>query len=212
MTEPTRRNEPPIDFQLPPDLDVFPTGKKAESQPAFGYSGSRNSSSMPQKPTESAVDRLIALASDEPPSSKPANGQVNLEPVSIVPDPGPEQVQALNSLMQVRSVLPFISRLVEVGQTAAATSELTRTMGELAVTQRDLRSMVQDHTTQMKRLEDEVTRARDAAERSASDATDIMDDMRAVQSTVRKAAVAIGVLLAAVLGLVIWLLVRGPFH
>lgn len=208
MSETNGRNEPPIDFQLPRDLNVFPTGKEAEERPPFGYSGSRNPAPMPPKPTESAVDRLIALASDEVPKS--ANGQVNLEPVSIVPDPGPEQAQMINSLMQVRSVLPFISRLVEVGQTAATTNELSRSMGELAVNQRDLRNMVQDHTSQVKRLEDEVTRAREAAERSASDATDIMDDMRAMQSTVRRAAVAIAILLAALIGLVIWLLVRGP--
>jgi hypothetical protein len=85
-------------------------------------------------------------------------------------------------------------------------------MGELAVNQRDLRNMVQDHTSQMKRLEDEVTRAREAAERTASDATDVMEDMRGVQSTVRKAAVAIGVLLAALIGLVLWLLIHGPIH
>jgi hypothetical protein len=166
---------------------------------------------MPPKATESAVDRLIALASDEP-ASKPANGQVNLESVAMVPDPGPEQAQMLNSLLQVRSVLPFISRLVEVGQTAATTNELSRSMGELAVNQRDLRNMVQDHTSQMKRLEDEVTRAREAAERTASDATDVMEDMRAVQSTVRKAAVGVGGLLAALIGLVVWLLIHGPIH
>jgi hypothetical protein len=211
VSEPTTRADLPINFELPPDLNVFPTGKPPETQPPFDYSGSRNTSPMPPKPTESAVDRLIALASDEPPS-KSANGQVNLESVAMVPDPGPEQAQMLNSLMQVRSVLPFISRLVEVGQTAATTTELSRSMGELAVNQRDLRNMVQDHTSQMKRLEDEVTRAREAAERTASDATDVMEDMRGVQSTVRKAALAIGVLLAALIGLVLWLLIHGPIH
>lgn len=166
---------------------------------------------MSPKPAESAVDRLIALASDDPPakpSETNAGGQTQLETV-----PAPEQAQMINTLLQFHSVLPFFSRLMEVTQAAAApvaTAELTRNVGELAVSQRDLRTTVQDQMVQMKRLEDEVSRAREAAERSGSDATEIIEDMHAVQSTVRKAAIAIGALLAALIALVIWMLVRGP--
>ena len=168
---------------------------------------------MSPKPAESAVDRLIALASDDVPSI-PAipngNGQTNLETI-----PAPEHTQMINTLMQFRSVLPFFSRLMEVTQAAAtpvATAELTRNMGELAVSQRDLRTLVQDQHAQIKRLEYEVSRAREAAERSGSDATEIIEDVQSVQSTVRKAAAGIGVLLTALIGLVIWLLIHGPIH
>lgn len=166
---------------------------------------------MSPKPAESAVDRLIALASDDVPPAVPnGSGQTTLETV-----PAPEQTQMINTLMQFRSVLPFFSRLMEVSQAAAvpvATAEMTRNMGELAVSQRDLRTLVQDQNAQIKRLEDEVSRAREAAERSGSDATEIIDDMQSVQSTVRKAAAGVGVLLAALIGLVIWLLVHGPIR
>lgn len=166
---------------------------------------------MSPKPAESAVDRLIALASDDvPPAAASGSAQITLETV-----PAPEQTQMINTLMQFRSVLPFFSRLMEVTQAAAApvaTAEMTRNMGELAVSQRDLRTLVQDQNAHIKRLEDEVSRAREAAERSGSDATEIIEDMQSVQSTVRKAAAGIGVLLAGLIGLVIWLLVHGPIH
>lgn len=173
---------------------------------------------MSSRPTESAVDRLIALASDEPPSRPSGtngSGQTNLETIPHLPDATAEQAQMVNSLMQFRSVLPFFSRLMEVTHAAAApvaTAELTRNVGELAVSQRDLRSTVQDQTVQIKRLEDEVSRAREAAERSGSKATEIIEDMHSVQSTVRKAAAAIGSLLVALIGLVIWMLVHGSVH
>ncbi|HEV2278536.1 MAG TPA: hypothetical protein VGS02_10190 [Acidobacteriaceae bacterium] len=166
---------------------------------------------MSPKPAESAVDRLIALASDDvPPAAASGNGQTTLETV-----PAPEQTQMINTLMQFRSVLPFFSRLMEVSQSAAvpvATAELTRNMGELAVSQRDLRALVQDQNAHIKRLEDEVSRAREAAERSGSDATEIIEDVQSVRSTVRKAAAGISVLLAGLIGLVVWLLVHGPIH
>lgn len=169
---------------------------------------------MTPGPTESAVDRLIALATDEPPKPAGSNGQTHLETIPHLQEV-PEQTQMINTLMQFRSVLPFFSRLLEVTQAAAApvaTAELTRSMGELTVSQRDLRTTVQDQTVQIKRLEDEVSRAREAAERSGSDATEIIEDMHSVQSTVRKAATAVSVLLAALIGLVIWMLVHGPIR
>lgn len=202
----------PIDLDLPPDINFSTARKSSGEWPPFGYSDSRITTPMSPRPAESAVDRLIALASDEPPS-KPAatngSGQTQLETVPV-----PEQAQMINTLMQFRSVLPFFSRLMEVTQAAAGpgSAELTRNMGELAVSQRDLRTLVQDQSVQIKRLEDEVTRAREAAERSGSDATEIIEDIHSVQSTVRKAATAVGVLLAALIGLVIWMLLHGPAH
>lgn len=224
MSQTSSESQSPISFELPPDLSFLATGKKRERRTSFGYSGSRNTTPMTTtplmpKPAESAVDRLIALAVDEKPSARQpnsvSNGSTGLEHVSMVPGVGAEQAQILNSLMQFRHMLPFFSRLMDASQAAAApvaTAELTRNVGEIALSQRDLRTVVQEQTVQIKRLEDEVNRAREAAERNNSDATEIIDDVRSVQSTVRKASIALGVLLTALICLVIWTLVQGHTH
>jgi hypothetical protein len=61
----------------------------------------------------------------------------------------------------------------------------------------------------MKHLEEEVARAKELHERNVTENLEIVEDVRSVQSTVKKAAISVGALLAVLIGLVVWLLVRG---
>lgn len=171
---------------------------------------------MSSKATESAVDRLIALATDEKPAGpKNANAQeyTDLEQVSVFGDSVHELEHnpMWKSLLQFRVLLPYISRLLEMSHpepSPALTAELKQSMGDLAVAQRDLRMVFQDQLSQMKRLEEEMTRAREASERSVTENIEMVEDVRSVQSTLKKAAISVGVLLLVLIGLLIWLLVR----
>jgi hypothetical protein len=176
---------------------------------------------MNRKSSESTVDRLIALANEErpgEPGNANAQGHTNLEAVSLLGDPAHELEHnpMWQSLRQFGVLLPYVSRLLEMSHTEpspALTAELKQTMGELASSQRELKMAVQDQAVHLKHLEEEMARAKELTERSVTENLEIVEDVRSVQSTVKKAAFSVGALLTVLIGLVVWLLLRGfRFH
>ncbi|HTV15747.1 MAG TPA: hypothetical protein VME68_13590 [Acidobacteriaceae bacterium] len=173
---------------------------------------------MNRKTSGSTVDRLIELAHHENPAEPaPANApasSTNLEAVSMYGDV-PHELEhnpMWQSLLQFRVLLPYVSRLLEMSHTEtspALSAELKQSMGELVNSQRELKLAVQDQAAHMKHLEEEITRARELHERSVTESIEVVEDVRAVQSTVKKAAIGVAILLAALIGLIAWLLVRG---
>jgi hypothetical protein len=176
---------------------------------------------MNRKTSESTVDRLIALANDQKPAEpREANSQgpTHLEAMPVYGDAAHELEHnpMLQSLRQFGVLLPYVSRLLEMSHnepSPALSTEMKQSMGELVNSQRELKMAVQDQVVHMKRLEEEMTRAKELHERSVTENLEVVEDVRSVQSTVKKAAIGVGALLAALIGLVIWLLVRGfRFH
>jgi hypothetical protein len=172
---------------------------------------------MNPKTSESTVDRLIALAHHEKPAEpRDANSQEhsNLEAVPVYGDV-PHELEhnpMFQSLRQFGVLLPYVSRLLEMSHTDASpalTSELKQSMGELVSSQRELKLAMQDQVAHMKHLEEEMVRTKELNERSVTENLEIVEDVRSVQSTVKKAAISVGSLLAVVIGLVVWLLMRG---
>jgi hypothetical protein len=176
---------------------------------------------MNRKTSESTVDRLIALANEEKPvepGNANAHGRTHLETVPVFGDEAHELEHnpMWQSLLQFRVLLPYVSRLLEMSHTEpspALSAELKQTMGELANSQRELKMAMQDQVLHMKHLEEEMARAKELNERNVTENLEIVEDVRSVQSTVKKAAAGVGALLTALIGLLIWLLVRGfRFH
>jgi hypothetical protein len=175
---------------------------------------------MNRKTSQSTVDRLIALANDAKPAgpgeanSNP-QGHTNLEAVPAYGDAAAHELEhnpMWQSLLQFRVLLPYVSRLLEMSHTEsspALSAELKQSMGELVNSQRELKMIVQDQVVHMKHLEEELSRTREVNERNVTENLEIVEDVRSVQSTVRKAAIGVGALLATLIGLVIWVLVRG---
>lgn len=169
----------------------------------------------------STVDRLIELAHHQKPAdpvAQHAQASTNLEAVPMYGDV-PHELEhnpMWQSLLQFRVLLPYVSRLLEMNHTDASpalSAELKQSMGELVNSQRELKLAVQDQVVQMKHLEQEMARTKELHERSVTENLEVVEDVRAVQSTVKKAAVTVGVLLAALIGLLVWVLVRGyRFH
>jgi hypothetical protein len=172
---------------------------------------------MNRKPSESAVDRLIALASDEKPGAKPDNGKGNTpKDLEAVPAFGEtaldlEHNPMWKALLQFRALLPYVSRLLDMSRgdsTPALTAELQHSVGDLANSQRELRIVVQEQLVQMKHIEEEITRTREATERNASYNAEVVEDVRSMQSTVRKAAFSVGALLVVLIGLLAWIIIK----
>lgn len=176
---------------------------------------------MNRNVTESAVDRLIAMAEDEKADGpRPANalpdGGRGLDTMPMLPDParGIDDNPMLKALLQFRMMMPYMSRLMEPeGQDSAMatiSTELKQSVGDLQLAQRDLRMTVQEQLVQMKRVEEEMHRTREATERNAFEASELVEDMKTVHSLVKKTAGILGTMLALLIGLVAWVLIRNP--
>ena len=172
----------------------------------------------------STVERLIALASDEKPAAAPktagalpqeTHGLEATMPLLAEPTPGIDDNPMLKALLQFRMLMPYMSRLMEPqGQaeptlTALAT-ELKQSVGDLQLAQRDLRLTVQEQLVQMKRVEEEMNRTREATERNAAESAELVEDMKSMRALVRRTAAILGTMMTVLTVLVIWLLVRSP--
>lgn len=172
---------------------------------------------MNRKSSGSTVDRLIALANDAKPaepSDANSQGHTNLEAVPVFGDV-PHELEhnpMFQSLRQFGVLLPYVSRLLEMSHnepSPALSAELKQSMGELVNSQRELKMAMQDQVVQIKHLEEEMARTKELNERSLTENLEVVEDVRSVQSTVKKAAISVGILLAVVIGLIVWLLFRG---
>lgn len=192
------------------------------------YSGVRNSP-MNRKASETAVDRLIALALDEPakpeahaPRPVPAvpPPPTDLEPMALLEDPGLPSMRELEhspmwkTLLQFRSFLPLVSRLLEADSPTRAitglSSEMRQSVGELQNTQRETRLTVQDHTLQLKRFEESMTKAQEATERHAFELSELNEDVKSMHLLVKRVTGIMVTLLVALIVLIVVLLVRLP--
>lgn len=201
---------------------------------------------MNRTSTESAVERLIALASDdekkpeatpEPePAPEPAPAAVaepeeeesQLEAIPVYSDGGMPELPSLaelehnpvwKALVQFRALIPYVTRLLDMSSqigghaqpnSTALSNELKQIVGDLHTSHHDLRLAVQDQTVQMKRLEEELTRSREAAERNAYEQTEMVEDMKSIHTLARKATWIVISLVSVLILLVVWLLIRVP--
>lgn len=177
--------------------------------------------------SESAIDRLIAMAEekkpdDEPkpaaklPESPPPPPPPSPESMAMMPDPmrGLEDNPTLKTLVQFRMLMPYLSHMMGAQEQDPAlpslSTELRQSVGDLQLAQRDLRMTVQEQLVQMKRVEEEMHRMREATEKNTFEATELTLDMKSVHSLVVKAVSVLGVILAVVLGFAVYFLVRYP--
>jgi uncharacterized coiled-coil protein SlyX len=120
------------------------------------------------------------------------------------------------ALLQFRAFLPYIARLLEMSSppqqsTAVSTelrNEVRQSVGALEASHRDLRLAVQDQTLEMKRIEESVTRTREASERNAAEVTELVEDVRSMRSLVKVALGILVMLVVTLIGLLVFLLVR----
>lgn len=169
---------------------------------------------------ESAVDRLIALAQERPARAGAAatDEQTELEtvPMGLPSARDLEHNPMWKALLQFRAFLPYIARLLEMSSpsqqsTALSTevrNEMRQSVGALEVAHRDLRLAVQDQTVEMKRMEEAMTRTREAAERNALEVTELAEDVRSMRSLVKIALGILVLMFVGLMGLVVFLLFK----
>lgn len=182
---------------------------------------------MNRNPAESAVDRLIAMAEDEKHDNARPVDELHDSPhssdqpppppgsMAMLPDPmrGLEDNPMLKTLLQFRMLMPYLSPMGAQEHDPAMTglsTELRQSVGDLQLAQRDLRMTVQEQLVQMKRVEEEMHRTREATEKNAFESANLVEDMKSVYSLLKKTAGVLGVMIAALIGLAIWLILKNP--
>jgi hypothetical protein len=85
---------------------------------------------------------------------------------------------------------------------------MRQSVGALESSHRDLRLAMQDQTVEIKRMEETMTRAREATERNALEVTELAEDVRSMRSLVKLALGILVLLFVSLIGLVIFLLFK----
>ncbi|HEY1809583.1 MAG TPA: hypothetical protein VGG42_13535 [Acidobacteriaceae bacterium] len=179
---------------------------------------------MNRNVSETAVDRLIALALDEPgkPGAQAAAAATpaEMEPMALLDDPSQLSLRELEhspmwkTLLQFRSFLPLVSRLLEADSPTRAitvlSSEMRQSVGELQGSQRETRLAVQDHALQLKHFEESITKAQETTERHAFELSELNEDVKSMHTLVKRVTGIMVTLLVALIVLVVVLLVRLP--
>lgn len=169
---------------------------------------------------ESAVDRLIALAQQKPARQGAADYDepTDLEtvPLGLPSARDLEHNPMWKALLQLRAFLPYVARLVEMSNpaqpstaiTAELRNEVRQSVSALESSHRDLRLAVQDQTVEMKRIEETITKAREATERNAVEVTELAEDVRSMRSLVKTGITILVLLFVTLIASVIFLIVR----
>jgi hypothetical protein len=208
----------------------LPGGKTLESRAPIGYHREK----FPMNPhhAESAVARLIALAEDhkqEIPAEEPPENQNSPEPqpseppqapaaasMAMMADPmrGLEENPMLKTLLQYRMLMPYLSPMMGAHEQdsgmASLSGELKQSVGDMQLAQRDLRMTVQEQLVQMKRVEEEMHRMREATEKNSFESANLVEDMKSTYSLLKKTAGVLGVMVLALIGLAVYLIIRVP--
>lgn len=124
--------------------------------------------------------------------------------------PGEEELKELvrdpmwKTLMQFKGWLPLVTRVLPLLDIAAgraaqgsslAGSEVKGAIHGLEVSQRDLRLTLQDQTLELKRVEEEVARLRDAADKTAFEQRMVVDEVKSLHRLLKNAFLYVGILL-----------------
>ena len=162
------------------------------------------------KPAAPRVETISTAVSEPahlaPPAEEPVIRDLSLEDQK---DPRPSMWR---SLLQLRVLIPYVSRLLPLLDSGFAAPHDTRHfdqgVAEVQSGHRELSQLVQDQSAQMKRVEEQVTRLRESFERNATDMQDIVEEVRVVGKAVRLMGILALALLVVLIGLVSYVAFR----
>ena len=153
------------------------------------------------------VDRLIELASDDKPAEI-------LSPEEATDSKGKPMWKIL---LQLKPLLPYLARLLpllDIGiipaQNAGLSNEVRQAIAKIQTIQRDVDIAVQDQVVQLKRLEQELARLRDASETYAQAQEKLGQEVQSIAKLVRIAGIGLAILLLVLVVMTGMLLIRAP--
>lgn len=149
-------------------------------------------------------------------------------PARSTPAPAPSEPPSkgfLGLVRKVRSTLPIIAKvlpLLDSGVAAALapvasalttqptvnTKGIERSISEVQLAQRELRTNLQNHTLQLKRVDEQLVRIREEADQNFKEQQEKIEQVRSAIGTIKVVGIVSLVLLLVAIGLEGWILLQ----
>ena len=131
---------------------------------------------------------------------------------------------AWKTMLRLGSVLPWVARalpalesgalggepglpgVANAAGTTGVAQETRQDVAGLRLVQYEIRTTVQDHSMQLKRMEEQLTRVRESMDSRSSEDAEVAENLRAMTKLIRMAGVGLGALLLVLIVLVIVML------
>jgi hypothetical protein len=104
------------------------------------------------------------------------------------------------TLLQLGSVLPWLARSMPghegaQGSEPGLLSEGRSDISDMRIAQYEIRTTIHDHSLQLKRMEEQLTRIRESVDSKSADSDDLMDSVESTVKMVRMIGIGLGALL-----------------
>jgi hypothetical protein len=173
------------------------------------------------RPNSQKTTELVSSSSLEPNQAAVSSGEENSSSSSAeVPSKG-----LWGLVKKMRSTLPLVAKVLPLLDSGIATAlapissalapqptvntkAIERSIAEVQSAQRDLRTHVQNHALQLKRVEEQLVHVREEADRNAREQQNKLEEIRSGISTVKIIGILVLLLVLVGIGLEGWILFR----
>ncbi len=124
------------------------------------------------------------------------------------------QSSGVKALLKLGSMLPWLARdfpvveSVNKPQSNALTQEVRDEVAGMRLVQNEIRSTVHDHSLQLKRVEEQLSRVRETLVEEASETADLVDSVKTTNRAVTMFGVGVCLLLLFMLGMLVFLIMH----
>lgn len=122
---------------------------------------------------------------------------------------------AWRTLIRLGSAVPWLARALptlEVGsqaqQGSALTQDMRQDMAGLRLVQYEIRTTVQDHSAQLKRMEDQLARVRESVEAKSEDHAALAAQVQSAMKLLKLVGIGLGSLLVVLILLAAWMVMK----
>jgi hypothetical protein len=128
--------------------------------------------------------------------------------------PGGVQSSGVKALLKLGSMLPWLARdfpvveSVNKPQNNALTQEVRDEVAGMRLVQNEIRSTVHDHSLQLKRVEEQLSRVRETLVEEASETADLVDSVKTTNRAVTLFGVGVCLLLVFMMGMLVYLVMH----
>jgi hypothetical protein len=125
------------------------------------------------------------------------------------------QGSGVKALLRLGSLLPWLARDFPVvesekkQQSTALTQEVRDEVAGMRLVQHEIRSTVHDHSLQLKRVEEQLSRVRETLVEEASETADLVDTVKTTNRAVAMFGVGVCLLLVVMLAMLVVLVMHG---
>lgn len=123
---------------------------------------------------------------------------------------GNRDSSGMKALLRLGTLLPWLAREMEAGndQNAALTQEVRHEVSGMRLVQYEIRSTVHDHSLQLKRVEEQLTRVRESIQAETSGTEELVETVKSTTKAISFMGIGIISVLVVLLGMMVFLIMH----